>query len=418
MKNNRQNKNTVLILTSTFPRWDNDTDPPFVFDLCRRLKKKYSVTVLCPHAAGTKKNECFHGITVKRFRYFFTCWQTLAYAGGILNRLKQNKLRYFLIPFFMIGELIATVGVLRREHVSVINAHWLIPQGLVAVCARYIAGKKVPLVCTLHGGDIFALNGFCLNFLKKFLLSQMTAVNVVSEAMRKTVEELGVARDRVWVIPMGVDLRECFVPPESRRPSDKTLLFVGRFVEKKGLTYLIDALPQILQKHPDATCTIVGHGPDEESIKKRIAELKLEQHIVFAGAVVNEKLPAVYQGAEIVIFPSVIAGDGDMEGFGLVLVEALGCECAVISSDLPAIHDIVTHNQTGIIVDQKNSTQIAGAVIELLDRRDLQRNLAQQGRRYVLDRYDWEITAEKYDELFRAAASQLSPSSENSTTEL
>src|SRR3989339_912533 len=121
-------KKNILILTSTFPRWEGDTDPPFVYELCKRLRINYLVHVLCPHAQGTKLKEVFNGIAVERFRYFFKRSQTLAYEGGILNRLKSNSWRYAIVPFFIIGELVATVRLLSNMKIDLINAHWLIPQ--------------------------------------------------------------------------------------------------------------------------------------------------------------------------------------------------------------------------------------------------------------------------------------------------
>jgi glycosyltransferase involved in cell wall biosynthesis len=89
-----------------------------------------------------------------------------------------------------------------------------------------------------------------------------------------------------------------------------------------------------------------------------------------------------------------------MEGFGLVMVEAMGCECVVVASDIPAVHDIIIDNQTGIIVEQKNVSQIAGKIIFLLDNPGIRNSLGKMGRKYVLERYDWKITGKKYCDLF------------------
>jgi glycosyltransferase involved in cell wall biosynthesis len=218
--------------------------------------------------------------------------------------------------------------------------------------------------------------------------------------MRQRVVSLGADREKVHVIPMGVDLKNTFIPPGTAR-REKSLLFVGRFVEKKGLRYLIEALSLVLLKHPQAHLSIVGHGPEETDLKQLLSSLHLNEKVNFLGGIENSSLPSIYQSAEIVIFPSIIDAKGDMEGFGLVIVEALGCECAVIASDLPAIHDIIIDNKTGLIVEQKNVQQIAHKIIYLLDHPDIKHSLGKEGRRYVLDRYDYEITARKYCDLFK-----------------
>ncbi len=138
--------------------------------------------------------------------------------------------------------------------------------------------------------------------LKRYVLKRCAAVNVVSNAMTQTIAGLGIDHRGINVIPMGVDLKNTFIPGEQAKTS-KSLLFVGRFAEKKGLIYLINAMPTVLDKHPDARLTIVGHGPLKHTIIQRIAELGLQHAIHIAGAVENAQLPAIYQTSQIVVFP-------------------------------------------------------------------------------------------------------------------
>ena len=389
----------IAIITSTFPRWENDTDPPFVYDLARRLAGAFDVRVLCPHAPGAKSFETMSGVEVRRFRYAPAPLETLAYGGGILNRFRQSALYYLLVPPFLLGELAAVTRCLLSEKPCLINAHWLIPQGLIAVLAKAVSGSKAPLVCTLHGGDLFGLRGALFDRLKRFVLSRCAAVNVVSTAMADTVAGLGVERERISVIPMGVDLINRFVPGSFEKNS-KSLLFVGRLAEKKGLIYLINAMPRVLANHPDARLTIVGHGPLESVIKSRVRELGIQQAVTFRGAVQHGELPEIYQRSQIVVFPSIVDSRGDTEGFGLVMVEAMGCCCAVIASDLPAIHDSVRNGETGILARQKDPENLAENIIPLLDDPGRCRVLGARARDYVLERYDWTIAAEKYISVF------------------
>ena len=197
---------------------------------------------------------------------------------------------------------------------------------------------------------------------------------------------------------MGVALRETFVPASKRRVG-KQILFVGRLVEKKGLIYLLRAMPLVLNRHPDARLIIAGSGPEEDRLRTTINHLGLIGKVELCGAVLNENLPVLYQNALMVVFPSVVAGDGDREGFGLVQVEALGCECPVIATDLPAIRDIIADGETGLIVPQRDDQALAERIIDLLDHPEEGERLARNGRRFVLERYDWAVIAEKYREL-------------------
>ncbi len=254
------------------------------------------------------------------------------------------------------------------------------------------------MIVTSHGGDLFGLKGYVLNRLKRFVALRSAAVTVVSQAMRDVLQELRIADSRINVIPMGVDLRNRFVPAVQRSASE-ALLFVGRLVEKKGLKYLIEALPLILKKHPNATLRVVGDGQEKERILERILELGLGEHVEFLGAVANETLTKIYHSSDVVVFPSVVAGDGDREGFGLVLVEALGCECATVVTDLPAMRDIVDHGKSALVVPQKDSAQIAKKIRLLLEDVKLRQTIGRQGRVQVLQKFDWEIITVQYKDL-------------------
>lgn len=393
----------LLVLTSTFPRWKDDTDPPFVNELCLRLKKHYDIHVLAPHYPGTATDEQLAGLQVTRFRYFMPSWECLAYGtgGGILAKLKRSPGYYGLIPFFFAGELISTIRILRRYQYDLIHAHWLIPQGLIAVVAIFLTSRRIPVLCTSHGGDLYGLKGRLLTRLKNWIITNSKALSVVSRSMREEVKRLVADHEKVHVIPMGTDLKSRFVPPETRQ-NKGSLLFVGRFVEKKGLCYLIDALPLILKKHPQASLRIAGDGPEKRILQTQCAKLRVSDRVRFLGAIKNEFLPALYQESNVVVFPSIIAKDGDREGFGLVLVEAMGCECATVVTDLPAMKDIIIDGKTGFVVPQKNVQKLAEKIISLLDDPEMGRSVGKEGRRFVAERYDWDKIARQYAALIES----------------
>ena len=400
----------LLVLTSTFPRWQGDEEPPFVFELCRRLKEHYAIHVLAPHSSGAATEEQLAGLQVTRFRYFFTPWETLTYEGGILANLKQNPWRHGLVPLFFLGELFRLIHLLRRQRFDLIHAHWLVPQGLVVLAAQLFMKSTPPVLCTSHGGDLFGLQGTLFNWVKRSVLSRCTALTVVSRAMRDEVIGLGADHVPVNVIPMGVDLQNRFVPPATRQ-SNGSLLFVGRLVKKKGVRYLVDAIPLILKRYPQVHLLIAGDGPEKGALKRQVAKLGIGDHVHFLGAIENECLAALYQKSDIVVFPSVVADDGDREGFGLVLVEALGCECATVVTDLPAMQDIITDGKTGLVVPQRNTRLLAEKVLSLLDDPGLRQSLGKEGRRYVAELYDWTCIAQKYRALIESITCQPSTSS-------
>lgn len=393
----------LLVLTTTFPRWKGDKEPPFVFELCRRLTDRFDIFVLAPHTKGALTHEVMDGIEVIRFRYSPAKWERLAYSGGVLSNLKLNPLCYCLLPTFFLSQLISLCAILKRQKIDAIHAHWLLPQGLSAAVTGLLIKRMPPVLCTSHGGDILGLNAFGLPRLKRWALNQIQFLTVVSHALVGPSEKLGARLPNVAVIPMGIDTKNIFLPSSEQRES-YTLLFVGRLVEKKGLTYLIAALPDVLIQYPETRLDIVGSGPEECRLRKQVASLGLSGSVHFHGAIANANIAPFYQRASILIMPSIVTKEGDQEGLGLVLAEALACECPVIASDLPAIRDVIINQLSGWLVPEKDPSALGKAITELFSQPDLRRKLGKDGRIFVAENFDWNEISDRYGELLLTLA--------------
>ena len=206
-------------------------------------------------------------------------------------------------------------------------------------------------------------------------------MTVVSRSILQALTTTGHPPDKIKVIPMGVDSER--FSPASRvniKPSDHPeLLFVGRLSEKKGVTYLLQAMPKIISELPDVKLRLVGGGELSEKLQRQARELNIEDHIDFCGAVPNNQLPAYYAAAKIFIGPSIQASDGDTEGFGLTFVEASLSGCLVIGTKVGGIGDIIKDGETGFLVPQKNSTAIAEKVIYALNKKNADRKARNKG---------------------------------------
>lgn len=401
MKDHTIDRPRVLVLTSTFPRWKDDPEPAFVFELSRRLCRFFDVTVLSPRTPGGKSVESMDGLRVVRFPYFINRWEKLAmHGGGILNNLKVNPWYHLMVPFFLLGQLWAIVRLLRKEQFDLIHAHWLIPQGIVAVLGLMISRRRIPLLCTSHGGDLFALRGKILYHMKRWIIDRSRALTVVSRAMQNTVADMGVSLDKVHVISMGVDLAHLFIPDSKTERNACELLFVGRLVEVKGLRVLLDAMPKVIAAYPEASLIVAGAGPLEDELRAQARQLNISHKIKFLGMVKQAELPGLYQRAALAVFPFVFTKSGVQEGFGLVVVEAMGCGCPVIASDMPAIHDSLAHEESGWLVPSDNTQALADAIIGALNDPEFCNRLADEARARVARRFDWDVIAEKYGQLY------------------
>jgi glycosyltransferase involved in cell wall biosynthesis len=394
-------KPRLLVLTSTFPRWAGDREPPFVFELSRRLVGQFEVHVLAPHAPGARRQETLGGVQVHRFRYAPQRLQQLAYEGGILARLRERRWRVLLVPCLLMAQAWALRRLLARQRFDVIHAHWIIPQGLTAVLAG--APPRVPMLCTSHGGDLFGLRGPLARRLKRLVLARSAAVTVVSQAMREAVLALRPGQV-VEVVPMGTDLTGCFTLPERPERVPGTLLFAGRLVEKKGVRYLLDAVARLRAQGSAVTLTIAGDGPQRAALQAQVRHLGLGGAVEFLGAVDHARLASLFQRAAVAVVPSVVAPGGDQEGFGLVIVEAMGCGCPVIASRLPAINDIAVDGETALLVPPADPAALASAIAQMLDDSTGAARRAVAARVRVLERFDWESVSRRYADVLKQLA--------------
>lgn len=386
-------KPRLLVLTSTYPRWKGDPEPGFVHELSRRLAEWFDVTVLAPHAFGAATEESLDGVRVRRFRYAPARWETLVNDGGIVANLKQNPAKYLMLPFFFLRQWFAAWRLIRRWRPQVVHAHWLIPQGFLATLLRRFCGGP-PFLVTSHGADLYALRSPPLPAIKRWVARNAAGITVVSHAMKDELDRLGIDSSRAEVRSMGVDLRAGFTPDAETPRDEESLLFVGRLVEKKGLRHLIAAMPRMLRQRPGLGLRVAGFGPEEAALRAQADELGLGSSVQFLGPIPQTELPALYRRASLFVAPFVEAASGDQEGLGLVMIEAAGCGCPVIASDLPAVRDVLDER-----VPPGDPDALAAGILAFLEQDgDARRRKAEALRQRLLHRFDWTKVAQGYSE--------------------
>jgi glycosyltransferase involved in cell wall biosynthesis len=311
-----------------------------------------------------------------------------------MNRIQQNKWRVLLLPLFIVSQAWTARRMIRRSDIQVLHAHWIIPQGLTCIIACMGIRKRVKILCTSHGGDWYTVQHSSIHWLKLWLLERMDCITVVSNAMRESMVSAGVDPNKIHVLPMGVDLVKQFIPQRNIARQKDLLLFVGRLVKQKGVHILIEALNLLSQTKPGVQLVIAGWGPEEAYLRRQVEQLRMVEHVQFIGAVSQHELPKWYAEAALAVFPYV-----GQEGLGLVLIEALGCQCPVVASDLPAIRDVITNGKTGELVESGDSAALAARIGHLLNDPELAAEMARRGRAFVENRFDWGAISQRYAKL-------------------
>lgn len=397
----------LLVLASTYPRWQADPEPGFVHELSRRLTARFDVVVLCPHAKGALPQERMDGVDIVRYGYAPERWERLVNDGGIVSNLRHRPWTALLLPTFLLGHLWALQRLLRSVRPDVIHAHWILPQALMIALLQLIGARTPPTLVTSHGADLFALRGRLPMWIKRFTIRRMQATSVVSSAMLEPMLALGAHADALTVAPMGVDLQHRFTPDLQSPRSRNQLLFVGRLVEKKGLTHLLDALPKILERHPGTTLNIVGFGPELTRCQQQVDRLRLQAHVHFLGPISQTALPELYRRSTMLIAPFVQDSSGDQEGLGLVMVEALGCGCPVVTTRLPAIQELHEGRWPPYVAEPGDPVSLAAQVNALLDNPEAGRTWVEGLHPLLIARFDHETVAAGYAAQLAALISDL-----------
>ena len=389
-------KKKLLVLTTTYPRWRGDTEPAFVHYLSRGLQDAFEVHVLAPHTRNAKIMEMLDGVHVHRFRYLPVTWQRLAYEGGIVPRLKQNKWLALQIPFMFFFMFWSGLRLTKKYKVDVIHAHWVIPQGFIALLIKRFCSRSLRVMVTSHGVDLFSLNNAFLNRLKAQVFARTDYVTVVSRAMRAFCQKYLGVRRVIHVRSMGIDCKNIFLDRVDHA-GRSGFIFAGRLVEKKGVGYLLQAFARLVKERPDEKLLVVGDGIDKKNLIQLSQSLNLEENVTFQGAVETEELADLFNQTAVAVIPSVIAADGDQEGLGLVAAEALACGCVTLVSDLPAIQDV--HDDGFLQFRQADVESLYQALVRVLDEPAEARGRSRLLQQKVVQRFDWSRVADEYKAL-------------------
>jgi L-malate glycosyltransferase len=400
----------VLELTSSFPTCDGGPhSPEFVADLIGQLPVQgITPIVLAPHFPGGQFRENLNGILIYRFLYFLPArFERLAYGAGLLFNVRRDFFAFAgVVPFFL-AESFWTLAVLYRQRIDLLHTHWLVPQGLIgAMCHRFFS---VPHILTIHGSDLNLLKRNQLSRrLCRFIVRNSAIITVNSTYMRDQLEEIVPEfSQRIRIIPMGVDLKKFRSDVKSdiieKGFTDHQILSVGRLIDWKGTVYLVNAMPIILQRFPHTKLSIIGTGPEEENLKQRVKELSLEDNIIFLGRTSNTDINRYYHSADVFVMPS-INQSGNTEALGVVLLEAMSCGCPVVGSDVGGIPDIITDNENGFLVPEKDSGALAEKIILLLSDTQVREKFRKNGLMNVKNHFVWDAIVIRFVEAYHCAA--------------
>jgi phosphatidylinositol alpha-1,6-mannosyltransferase len=321
-------------------------------------------------------------------------------------------------------------GIVRREGIQRMHCGRCLPEGVMALALRF--WKRIPYACYVHGEDVgTAGNSREHAFLVRRVLRHAELLIANSHNTARLLQQLWrVPGGRITVLHPGVDVTR-FVPAARNADVRRDLgwgqrpvvLSVGRLQRRKGQDRMIQALIPIRRSIPDVLYVVIGDGEERSRLEQLVEELHLQDHVQFRGEESDERLVQCYQQCDVFALPNREIS-GDIEGFGIVLLEAQACGKPVLAGDSGGTAETMRtegekgrggdpekrrrgegekgspNEATGVIVNCQSPEPLAEAVIDLLGDPQRREAMGRAGRVWVEERFSWEMLSRQADKLF------------------
>lgn len=304
--------------------------------------------------------------------------------------------RYSSAPITEIGLGQALLAQRRQRYDAIVCLQWtsaLLPA----------LHSPAPLAIMCHGKEVMPLPPSALRaraeaLTRSQVLARAEHVFAVSRFTAEHAVAAGARADRVHVVHPGVDAARYAAAVASRPARDPArgpqLLTVARLVERKGIDTVLRALPAIAAHHPSVRYAVAGRGPDGTRLEALAAELGVSERVDWLGYVSDDRLAELYAAADLFVLPSrSIPERGDVEGFGLVLLEAQACGTPVIAARSGGMPDAVLEGVTGLLVPPSDPSALAVAASTLLTDPDMHGEMAAAARSFAATK-TWRATAQ------------------------
>jgi phosphatidylinositol alpha-1,6-mannosyltransferase len=296
--------------------------------------------------------------------------------------------------------------VIKESNIQVAAFGAAAPLGLLSASMKKAGVRKT--VALTHGHEVWWAKVFPFNCALRKIGTSVDSLTYLGEFTQQAISKSlskAAAQKMVKIAP-GIDV-DHFSPQNSAQlrkelkiDDKRVIVSVGRLVHRKGQDHLIQAMPEILKRVPDAHILMVGQGPYLSHLKKLVQELNLVDHVSFIGKIQYAQLPQYICAGDIFAMPSRSRFFGlEVEGLGIVYLEASACGLPVIAGSSGGAPDAVLAGVTGIVVDGENNQEIAAGAIKLLQDLPASKAMGLAGREWIIENWRWEIWADRFNKL-------------------
>ena len=301
----------------------------------------------------------------------------------------------------------AAQKIVAAKNIDVVVFGAAAPLALMSPSLRKSGVKKI--IALTHGHEVWWAKIFPFNFAIKRIGKNVDHLTYLGEFTRQAISKAlsrKSAAEMVKIAP-GIDTAHFIPQPDAMQKrkelglqDKKIIISVGRLVHRKGQDNLIQAMPAVLKKIPNAHLLLVGEGPYRKHLEKLVTKSSLEQNVTFAGRIMYDKLPSYLSAADLFAMPSRSRFFGlEVEGLGIVYLEASACGIPVVAGNSGGAPDAVLEGVTGLCVDGTNIEQITAALVEICSDAERASHMGAAGRNWIVEQWRWDFWSEKFNAL-------------------
>jgi glycosyltransferase involved in cell wall biosynthesis len=383
-------------------------------------QRGHEVHVLAPFHRDVRRSSVERGVRLHFFRYSpLRALNVWGYAESLRADVGLRLAAVGALPLALSATVGALAGLLARHATrgrpfDLVHAHWLVPN---AVPAALIArAARLPLVISLHGSDVYIAERYAgLTPLAGLTLRGAGAVTACSNDLYTRALRLGARAGRSRVVHYGVDPQAFRPDPQAARQARQhfgiaeatpLIVGVGRLVYKKGFGYLLEAMPAILRRHPQAVLVLAGNGDLRPKLEQQARALGLGTHVRLLGNVERARMPGLLGAADVFVVPSVRDDHGNVDGLPNVLLEGMAMARPIVASRLVGIPEAIDHGTHGLLVHERDAPGLADAIGLLLDDRDYAQRLGTAARGRIEHELNWHAAAQQFEQMYQLALLQ------------
>jgi glycosyltransferase involved in cell wall biosynthesis len=402
-------QHVVVMVTTSYPRFAGDGVGSFIEPIAKGVAARgHDVHLVAPWHPRLTRGAREDGVTFHFYRYApVRSMNVFGYAEGMAADTHLRLAAWSALPAALLAGWFKAMRVAHKTRATVVHAHWVIPNGVMAALA---AGAR-PVVVSLHGTDVFVAERHRLiGHAARAVFRRAGWVTACSEDLRTRAIALGADHARTETMPYGVDAERFAPSPDTRARlrsewslGEAPVVFAaGRLVTKKGFESLIDAAQQLAPRFPRLRVLIAGDGDLREPLARLASSTS--GVVTLLGDRSQDEIASLAAAADVIAVPSVHDEAGNVDGLPNFALEALASATPVVATRVGGLPDAIADGITGLLVPERAPIQLADAIGRLLADPHTARDMGAAARARVMRDFGWPRVAERLEHAYDAAA--------------